>query len=103
MDFCAVKEVNGGAFLLVINKLWFGGRVGREFAMEMSTMNPILISRRICHRSVRLSRRFFGLTGLAAALALGCNSCSTTKGFGQDLQKVGDKIESEAVKTGGTQ
>ena len=29
-------------------------------------------------------------------------SCSTTKGLGQDLQKVGGKIEERAQATGGT-
>ena len=29
-------------------------------------------------------------------------SCSTTKGFGQDLQKLGNKLENEAEATGGT-
>ncbi len=37
----------------------------------------------------------------AAALALG-NSCSTTKGFGQDLQKVGSRLENSANESGGT-
>lgn len=29
-------------------------------------------------------------------------SCSTTKGFGQDLQKVGNRLENRAESTGGT-
>jgi entericidin A len=29
-------------------------------------------------------------------------SCSTTKGLGQDLQKVGERIEDRAESTGGT-
>ena len=37
----------------------------------------------------------------AAVLAFG-NSCSTTKGFGQDLQKVGSRLEERADATGGT-
>ncbi len=28
-------------------------------------------------------------------------SCSTTKGFGQDLQKVGNRLENQADATGG--
>ncbi len=28
-------------------------------------------------------------------------SCATSRGFGKDLQKVGDKIESKADETGG--
>lgn len=40
---------------------------------------------------------------LLAALALALSgSCSTTRGFGQDLQKVGDRIEHRAEETGGT-
>lgn len=38
---------------------------------------------------------------LGAALAsLWLNSCRTTEGFGQDLQKVGDKIENQAARHG---
>lgn len=32
----------------------------------------------------------------------GSTSCSTTKGFGQDLQKVGNRLENSADATGGT-
>lgn len=40
---------------------------------------------------------------LLAVLAIAVSSsCSTTKGFGQDLQKVGDRIETRADATGGT-
>jgi len=38
----------------------------------------------------------------AAAICLS-TSCSTTKGLGQDLQKVGGKIEDRANATGGAQ
>ncbi len=34
---------------------------------------------------------------------LALSSCSTTRGFGQDLQKVGGDLERAAVETGGTQ
>lgn len=39
---------------------------------------------------------------LAAAAVATLSSCSTTKGFGEDLQKVGSKIEhkSEEVQRG---
>ena len=30
------------------------------------------------------------------------SACNTTKGFGQDLQKVGEKMEDAAEDTGGT-
>jgi entericidin A len=35
---------------------------------------------------------------LALALAFALAGCNTVKGFGQDLQKVGDKIEEKAKK-----
>lgn len=38
----------------------------------------------------------------AALATLAATSCSATKGFGQDLQKVGNKIETRADSTGGT-
>lgn len=40
---------------------------------------------------------------LAAIGAAVSTSCSTTKGFGQDLQKVGNRIENRADATGGAQ
>lgn len=43
------------------------------------------------------------LAFLAAALGFAAStSCATTRGFGQDLQKVGGKLEAEAEATGGT-
>lgn len=40
---------------------------------------------------------------LSAALGLALStSCSTTRGFGQDLQKVGNRLENRAEATGGT-
>jgi predicted small secreted protein len=41
---------------------------------------------------------------LLAFSALGfafSSSCATTKGFGQDLQKVGNRLENQADATGG--
>jgi predicted small secreted protein len=38
----------------------------------------------------------------ASAIALS-SSCATTKGFGQDLQKLGGRIENRADETGGAQ
>lgn len=63
-------------------------------------MNPILISTRICNQ-----RRFLAVAAVtaSAAFVLATTSCSTTRGFGRDVQKVGEKIETEAVQTGGTQ
>ena len=43
------------------------------------------------------------LTLIAAAVgSVFSTSCATTRGFGQDLQKVGNKLENEADATGGT-
>lgn len=39
---------------------------------------------------------------LALAAPFISTSCSTTKGFGQDLQKVGSRLENQADATGGT-
>lgn len=40
---------------------------------------------------------------LLAVPALTLASCNTTAGFGQDLQKVGSKLEKKADETGGTE
>ncbi len=40
-----------------------------------------------------------GLAGAGIALS---SSCNTTRGFGEDLQKVGEKVEERAESTGGT-
>ena len=39
---------------------------------------------------------------VAATGSILSTSCATTRGFGQDLQKVGNKLENDAVATGGT-
>lgn len=39
----------------------------------------------------------------AAVGILASTSCATTKGFGQDLQKVGSRLEDRADATGGAQ
>jgi predicted small secreted protein len=43
----------------------------------------------------------FILLSLTATGAVFSTSCATTRGFGQDLQKVGDRIETRAERTGG--
>jgi entericidin B len=66
-------------------------------------MNPIVISKIASTHASKLNRIF--LCGFAfmvtAALALSTTSCATSKGFGRDVQKVGDKIENAADRTGG--
>jgi entericidin A len=37
-----------------------------------------------------------------AVLSIALAACNTTKGFAQDLQKVGGKMERAAERTGGT-
>lgn len=46
------------------------------------------------------SIRLIVLSLAASGIALS-TSCSTTRGFGQDLQKVGNRIEERADATGG--
>lgn len=67
------------------------------------TMNPILLSKVISAKSCTANRFFIlGFAFLAtAAFALSTTSCATTKGFGQDVEKVGGKIEKAADRTGG--
>lgn len=40
---------------------------------------------------------------LSAISTVFSTSCATTKGFGQDLQKVGSRIENKANSTGGAE
>lgn len=42
------------------------------------------------------------LAGIGVVVALGLAACSTTEGFGRDLQKVGKRLEKRADHTGGT-
>ncbi len=66
-------------------------------------MNPILISKVVCTKSKAANRPLMmGLAVVAtAAFALASTSCATTKGFGRDVKKVGNKIEKTADRTGG--
>jgi predicted small secreted protein len=48
-------------------------------------------------KSFQLTALFFAAIATAVS-----TSCSTTKGFGQDLQKVGNRLENQADATGGT-
>jgi predicted small secreted protein len=45
--------------------------------------------------------RIIALLSTSLGLALS-SSCNTTRGFGQDLQKVGNRLENRAEGTGGT-
>lgn len=73
-------------------------------ASQLGTMNPILISKSHCRSSKKANSVLtLCLAGVAtAAFAIASTSCSTTKGFGRDVEKVGDKIQGAADRTGGT-
>ncbi|RYD67672.1 MAG: entericidin A/B family lipoprotein [Verrucomicrobiaceae bacterium] len=66
-------------------------------------MNPVIISKIVSNQLSSFNRTL--LCGLAvmvtAALALSTTSCATSKGFGRDVKKVGNKIENAADRTGG--
>lgn len=47
-------------------------------------------------------KRFMALMLIAMFSVGTLSACNTTKGFGQDVEKVGDKIEGAADDTGGT-
>ena len=47
-------------------------------------------------------KRFMALMLIAMFSVGTLAACNTTKGFGQDVEKVGDKIEDAAEDTGGT-
>lgn len=48
-------------------------------------------------KHIKLPALFLAFLAIAAS-----TSCSTTKGFGQDLQKVGNRLETRADAAGGT-
>ena len=63
-------------------------------------MNPILISKPTCSASKNATFRRMALVAGASAILLAgaSSSCSTAKGFGQDVEKTGDKIQDAAVR-----
>lgn len=63
-------------------------------------MNPILISKNSCSNTKTTGSRFSALIiGASLVLLTGLGaSCNTTRGFGQDVQKTGDKIEDAAQR-----
>ncbi|MBX3741840.1 MAG: entericidin A/B family lipoprotein [Akkermansiaceae bacterium] len=66
-------------------------------------MNPVVISKTAANQLSNFNRTL--LCGFAlmvtAAFALSTTSCATSKGFGRDVKKVGNKIENAADRTGG--
>lgn len=61
-------------------------------------MNPIIISKTNCQNAKSSSARFLTLAAGALLLIAGATtSCATTKGFGKDVEKTGDKIQNAAA------
>ena len=56
-------------------------------------MNPLPVM-----KTLQLTLLFVTIIG-----AVFSSSCATTRGFGQDLQKVGNRLENEADSTGGAE
>lgn len=66
-------------------------------------MNPIMISK-IASRKISLFKQHIVLVAammVMAAFAFSSTSCATSRGFGRDVKKVGNKIERAADRTGG--
>ena len=63
-------------------------------------MNPIIIPKTTCHTSSNTTIRRMALVIGASALVLAgaTSSCSTANGFGQDVEKTGDKIQDAAAR-----
>ncbi len=62
-------------------------------------MNPIIISKLNCQHSKPSKLRVFAIAAGAAMLVAGATtSCSTARGFGQDVEKTGDKIQDAATR-----
>lgn len=62
-------------------------------------MNPILITKTNCQTKSPSVRRFAYLAGVGMLLLAGTTtSCSTARGFGQDVEKTGDKIQNAAAR-----
>jgi predicted small secreted protein len=62
-------------------------------------MNTILISKTNCKTSTKSSIRYLAFaTGASLILLAGAtSSCGTARGFGQDVEKTGDKIQDAAT------
>ncbi|MFD2255634.1 entericidin A/B family lipoprotein [Luteolibacter algae] len=61
-------------------------------------MNPLFISKTVEQTSKKPPLRMVAMAaGAATILALASTSCATTRGFGQDVEKVGDEIQTHAT------
>ena len=72
----------------------------RKACEVSSTMNPIIIPKTSCRTSSKTNiRRMALLIGTSALILAGAtSSCGTAKGFGQDVEKTGDKIQEAATR-----
>ena len=62
-------------------------------------MNPILIANTTCRNSNASTRLFVIVAGAALLVVAGfSSSCGTARGFGQDVEKTGDKIQNAASR-----
>lgn len=61
-------------------------------------MNPIFIAKTSCRASEKSTLRVFAITAGAALLLIAgaTTSCGTTRGFGRDVEKTGEKIQNAA-------
>lgn len=59
-------------------------------------MNPILITKTNCHAIFPPLRTLTLAIGALLIVAGATTSCNTTKGFGRDVEKTGDKIQEAA-------
>ena len=60
-------------------------------------MNPILITKTNCHTKFPPVRFLAIATGALLLVAGVSTSCGTARGFGQDVEKTGDKIQEAAT------
>jgi predicted small secreted protein len=65
-----------------------------------ATMNSIVIFKTNCKTSGKSTfRRTVLFTGASVMLIAGAtSSCNTARGFGQDVEKTGDKIQEAATR-----
>lgn len=62
-------------------------------------MNPILIPNHRCASRPGTPLRTLAMAaGASVLLVAGATSCSTTKGFGRDIEKTGEKIQDASYR-----
>ena len=75
-------------------------RFGAGTAKKRPAMNPILLfDTFVCRlEAVRLPLRLILVALLLGSVTVGLNSCATARGFGQDVETTGEKIEEAASR-----